>query len=129
MTTNLHFPITVKLILSTLASLLVITLFFITRTDFSPSSYQPAPAKTIQISSSSTRTKEQSPDSVSCGKIPPSLADALIHYAASNVTPQQTLSEISVTKKVINKRLTKQHASQKPKLSNFFFSFLKHRGT
>ncbi|CAF2064106.1 unnamed protein product [Brassica oleracea] len=103
MTTNLHFPITLKLILSTLASLLVITLFFITRTDFSPSSYQSAPAKTIQISSSSTRTKEQSPDSVSCGKIPPSLADALIHYAASNVTPQQTLSEISVTKKVLDK--------------------------
>lgn len=103
MTTNLHFPITLKLILSSLASLVVITLFFIIRTDFSPFSFQPAPAKTIQISSSSTRTKEQSADSVSCGKILPSLADALIHYAASNVTPQQTLSEISVTKKVTKK--------------------------
>ncbi|KAL0701471.1 hypothetical protein Bca4012_057593 [Brassica carinata] len=95
MTTNLHFPITLKLIISTLASLVLITLFFITRTGFSPSSFQPAPAKTIQISSS---------ESVSCGKIPPSLADALIHYAASNVTPQQTFSEISVTKKVLDKK-------------------------
>lgn len=103
MTTSLHFPITLKLIISSLASLVVITLFFITRTDFSPSLFQPAPAKTIQISNSSTRTKEHSADSVGCGKIPPSLADALIHYAASNVTPQQTLSEISVTKKVLDK--------------------------
>ncbi|KAJ0231986.1 hypothetical protein HA466_0294600 [Hirschfeldia incana] len=103
MTTNLQFPITLKLILSSLASLLVITLFFITSTKFSPSSFQPASDKTIQISNSSTGTKEQSPESVSCSKIPPSLTDALIHYAASNTTPQQTLSEISVTKKVLEK--------------------------
>ncbi|CAH8359456.1 unnamed protein product [Eruca vesicaria subsp. sativa] len=104
MTTNLKLPITPKLILSGLASLVVITLFFISRTGFSPSSAQPAPEKTIQISSSSTGTKLHSPESVHCGKIPPSLADALIHYAASNVTPQQTHSEISVTKKVLDKK-------------------------
>ncbi|KAF8115395.1 hypothetical protein N665_0027s0011 [Sinapis alba] len=103
MTINLHFPITLKLILSSLASLVVITLFFITKTDFSPSSYPPAPEKTIRISNTSTGTKVQSPQSLNCDKIPPSLADALIHYAASNVTPQQTLSEISVTKKVLDK--------------------------
>ncbi|KAJ0241109.1 hypothetical protein HA466_0215690 [Hirschfeldia incana] len=103
MTTSLKLPITSKLILSSLASIVVITLFFISRTGFSPSSSQAAPDKTILISSSSTGTKVQSPVSVNCGKIPPSLADALIHYAASNVTPQQTHSEISVTKKVLDK--------------------------
>ncbi|KAL0825554.1 hypothetical protein Bca101_049231 [Brassica carinata] len=100
MTTTLQFPITMKLILSSLASLVVITLFFITNTEFSPSSFQPALDKTIRISNSSIGTKVHSLESASCGKIPPSLADALIYYAASNTTPQQTLSEISVTKKL-----------------------------
>ncbi|KAF8065689.1 hypothetical protein N665_1164s0005 [Sinapis alba] len=103
MTNNLQFPITLKLVLSSLASLLVITLFFITKTEFSPSSFQQSVDKTIQISNSSTGTKVHSLESMSCGKIPPSLSDALIHYAASNTTPQQTLSEISVTKKVLDK--------------------------
>ncbi|CAN6852328.1 unnamed protein product [Brassica oleracea var. botrytis] len=100
MTTTLQFPITMKLILSSLASLVVIPLFFITNTEFSPSSFQPALDKTIRISNSSIGTKVHSLESASCGKIPPSLADALIYYAASNTTPQQTLSEISVTKKL-----------------------------
>lgn len=101
-TTNLPFQITMKLILSSFASLVVITLFFISRTDFSPSSFQPSPDSTLQISNYSTGSKSPNQESVNCGKIPPSVADALIHYAASNVTPQQTLSEISVTKKVTN---------------------------
>ncbi|ESQ28045.1 hypothetical protein EUTSA_v10018938mg [Eutrema salsugineum] len=104
MTTNLPFPITLKLILSSLASIVVITLFFITRTDFSQSSLHPSPDKTLRISNSSTGTKLQSQESINCVKIPPSLADALVHYAASNITPQQTLSEISVTKKVLEKK-------------------------
>uniref|UniRef100_A0A1J3HA12 Glucuronoxylan 4-O-methyltransferase 2 n=1 Tax=Noccaea caerulescens TaxID=107243 RepID=A0A1J3HA12_NOCCA len=103
-TNRLPFPINLKLILSSFASLVVITLFFITRTDFSPSSFQPAPDNTLRISSSSTGSKSRRPESVNCGKIPPSLADALVHYSASNVTPQQTLSEISVTKKVLEKK-------------------------
>ncbi|XP_010415866.1 PREDICTED: glucuronoxylan 4-O-methyltransferase 3 [Camelina sativa] len=105
MTTNLPFSITLKHILSSFASLVLITLFFITRTSFSPSSsIQPPDNKTLRISNSSTGTKSHSQESVSCNKIPPSLADALIHYAASNVTPQQTHSEISVTKKVLEKK-------------------------
>ncbi|CAH2066781.1 unnamed protein product [Thlaspi arvense] len=104
MTTNLPFPISMKLILSSFASLVAITLFFITTTNFSPSSFQPAPENTLQISNSSTGTESRSAESTSCGKIPPSLADALVHYAASNVTPQQTHSEISVTKKVLEKK-------------------------
>lgn len=101
MTTYLPFPMTTRLILSSFVSLVVLTLFFITRTGFSPSSsfHQPL-NNTLRISTSSTGSKLQSPRS--CNKIPPSLADALVHYASSNVTPQQTLSEISVTKKVTN---------------------------
>nr|GMD63813.1 glucuronoxylan 4-O-methyltransferase 3-like [Ipomoea batatas]GMD66556.1 glucuronoxylan 4-O-methyltransferase 3-like [Ipomoea batatas] len=37
-------------------------------------------------------------------KIPPSLADALVHYATANRTPQQTLQEISLTKTVLQNR-------------------------
>ncbi|KAL2906255.1 Glucuronoxylan 4-O-methyltransferase 3 [Bienertia sinuspersici] len=37
----------------------------------------------------------------SCSKLPPSLSDALIHYATSNITPQQTSKEISVTERVL----------------------------
>ncbi|KAJ8768075.1 hypothetical protein K2173_021015 [Erythroxylum novogranatense] len=42
--------------------------------------------------------------SPSCSKIPRSLAQALIHYSTSTITPQQTLKEISVTEKVLEKK-------------------------
>ncbi|WOL11911.1 hypothetical protein Cni_G20675 [Canna indica] len=40
----------------------------------------------------------------SCTKIPLSLASTIIHYATSNVTPQQTLNEISVAARVLQKK-------------------------
>ncbi|KAL1212471.1 Glucuronoxylan 4-O-methyltransferase 2 [Cardamine amara subsp. amara] len=101
MTTNLLFPITLKNILYSFGTLLVITLFFITRTSFSPSSFHSPDNNTLRISKSSTGTTQESS---SCNKIPPSLADALVHYASSNITPQQSLSEISITKKVLKKK-------------------------
>lgn len=39
-----------------------------------------------------------------CAKIPQSLADTIIHYATSNVTPQQTFQEISVTARVLERK-------------------------
>ncbi|KAG9130641.1 hypothetical protein Leryth_011886 [Lithospermum erythrorhizon] len=39
-----------------------------------------------------------------CNKIPTSLSQALIHYSTSNITPQQTLKEISVTSKILDKK-------------------------
>ncbi|KAF7836447.1 glucuronoxylan 4-O-methyltransferase 3-like [Senna tora] len=39
-----------------------------------------------------------------CTKIPPSLSNALIHYATTNITPQQTLREISVSARVLQKK-------------------------
>ncbi|WOL01252.1 glucuronoxylan 4-O-methyltransferase 3-like [Canna indica] len=40
----------------------------------------------------------------SCTKIPPSLSEAIINYATSNITPQQTFQEISVTSRVLARR-------------------------
>lgn len=39
-----------------------------------------------------------------CTKAPPSLTNAIIHYATANVTPQQTLHEISVSARVLEKK-------------------------
>jgi glucuronoxylan 4-O-methyltransferase len=39
-----------------------------------------------------------------CTKIPPSLAQALIHYSTSTITPQQTQKEISVSARVLEKK-------------------------
>lgn len=39
-----------------------------------------------------------------CTKTPPSLANALIHYATTNITPQQTFKEISVSAKILAKK-------------------------
>ncbi|XP_042431184.1 glucuronoxylan 4-O-methyltransferase 3-like [Zingiber officinale] len=39
-----------------------------------------------------------------CAKIPPSLAHSIIHYATLNITPQQTLEEVSVTARVLQRR-------------------------
>ncbi|KAL2467481.1 Glucuronoxylan 4-O-methyltransferase 2 [Forsythia ovata] len=39
-----------------------------------------------------------------CNKIPPSLATSLVHYATSNVTPQQDLYEVSKTLRVLEKK-------------------------
>ncbi|XVF68286.1 hypothetical protein PTKIN_Ptkin10aG0192900 [Pterospermum kingtungense] len=42
--------------------------------------------------------------SISCDKIPRPLAQALVHYASSAITPQQTQKEISVTAKILEKK-------------------------
>ncbi|KAJ6762162.1 GLUCURONOXYLAN 4-O-METHYLTRANSFERASE 2-RELATED [Salix koriyanagi] len=39
-----------------------------------------------------------------CTKTPPSLANALVHYVTTSVTPQQTLKEISVSSRVLEKK-------------------------
>ncbi|PKA57181.1 Glucuronoxylan 4-O-methyltransferase 1 [Apostasia shenzhenica] len=39
-----------------------------------------------------------------CAKLPPSLSNTIVHYATSNVTPQQTFAEISVTARVLRRR-------------------------
>lgn len=39
-----------------------------------------------------------------CTKIPPSIANTIIHYATSNITPQQTDKEISVSLRILEKK-------------------------
>ncbi|OMO78965.1 Xylan biosynthesis protein IRX15/IRX15L [Corchorus olitorius] len=39
-----------------------------------------------------------------CTKTPPSLANAIIHYATTNITPQQTFKEISVSARVLERK-------------------------
>ncbi|KAA8536600.1 hypothetical protein F0562_029078 [Nyssa sinensis] len=67
----------------------------------SPVSDDDSPKVVNLIRDSETGKTNCSP---SCAKIPPSLAQALIHYTTSTITPQQTLKEISVTSKVLEKK-------------------------
>jgi glucuronoxylan 4-O-methyltransferase len=43
-------------------------------------------------------------DGTSCSKLPSPVSEALVHYATSNVTPQQTASEIGVSLRVLQSR-------------------------
>lgn len=49
---------------------------------------------------------DSDPDSApsSCTKLPSAVAEALIHYATSNITPQQTPRELSITARVLDAR-------------------------
>ncbi|KAL8232215.1 hypothetical protein R6Q57_001993 [Mikania cordata] len=42
--------------------------------------------------------------SQTCNKLPPATAETLVHYVTSNITPQQTFKEISVSLRVLTKK-------------------------
>ncbi|XP_065871647.1 glucuronoxylan 4-O-methyltransferase 1-like [Euphorbia lathyris] len=71
-------------------------LLFILRSNISSKSEPPSPTPIISKTSPNC--------SSNCNKIPSSLAEALIHYTTSTITPQQTKKEISVTSKVLEKK-------------------------
>ncbi|KAK4375299.1 hypothetical protein RND71_005976 [Anisodus tanguticus] len=77
-----------KLILS--CTLFIFILYLILRAN--PPSFNPT---NLAINSS---------PSSSCNKIPPSLAESLLHYATANRTPQQKIDEISITFRVLEKK-------------------------
>ncbi|XP_051132702.1 glucuronoxylan 4-O-methyltransferase 1-like [Andrographis paniculata] len=58
----------------------------------------------IDINPPPRSTNKSKDCSLDCAKIPTSLSEAIIHYATSTITPQQTLKEISVTSKVLDKK-------------------------
>ncbi|OIT07646.1 PREDICTED: glucuronoxylan 4-O-methyltransferase 1 [Nicotiana attenuata] len=58
----------------------------------------------LTSSSSSRDKKTRTCSSPQCNKIPSSIAKSLIHYTTSTITPQQTLKEISVTSKILDKK-------------------------
>ncbi|XP_042483392.1 glucuronoxylan 4-O-methyltransferase 3-like [Macadamia integrifolia] len=98
-------PLNLKLIIFGffLAFLLIL---FILRSNFSSSSSsKPLTNKEeeAQYPTSSCPPDHQLSTS-SCTKIPSSLVQALLHYTTSNITPQQTIKEISVTSQVLERK-------------------------
>uniref|UniRef100_A0A2P2MXT8 Uncharacterized protein MANES_18G121200 n=1 Tax=Rhizophora mucronata TaxID=61149 RepID=A0A2P2MXT8_RHIMU len=97
----------------------LLLVFLITWSTFlsnSKPNYAPSISKEAQAISNSTSSQNEEPESSTpaacpslpltpiCRKTPPSLANALVHYATTNITPQQTLKEISVTLRVLEKK-------------------------
>ncbi|CAN6458326.1 unnamed protein product [Victoria cruziana] len=71
-----------------------------------PTVTEPSSA-TIPTSASSSpeeKTECPPPNNQPCTKLPAPVMEVLIHYATSNITPQQTLKEVSVTSKVLQKK-------------------------
>lgn len=101
-----------KLIL--ISCVLLLFIFFTLRSSFSSNPQQiPQTISTTTDSvnsNSSDHLREQqtscppTPLTPTCTKIPSPLAEALVHYATSNVTPQQTFNEISITSRVLQRK-------------------------
>ncbi|KAK4271052.1 hypothetical protein QN277_019801 [Acacia crassicarpa] len=102
---------TLNLKLLILGLFVVLLLIFVLRSNFSSSNQDQFNSSSSNLSvamDSSNGEKEKSTEtrdcSLACNKIPASLAQALIHYTTSTITPQQTLKEISVSARVLEKR-------------------------
>ncbi|QCD76411.1 hypothetical protein DEO72_LG1g30 [Vigna unguiculata] len=95
-----HQPFNSKLLL--LPLLVAFFLLFVLRSNLSTfkDMQEETPNATSQPSHS-VKTQNCSP---SCKKIPVSLSQTLIHYSTSTITPQQTLKEISVSARVLEKK-------------------------
>lgn len=79
-------------------------LLFVLRSNLSSSKENPSPILSTFQPKTSNQLGNATNCSQSCTKIPRSLAQALIHYTTSTITPQQTPKEISVTAKVLEKK-------------------------
>ncbi|KAH7524877.1 hypothetical protein FEM48_Zijuj06G0165800 [Ziziphus jujuba var. spinosa] len=120
-----QFPVSIKLIL--LSLFFIFLLVLVIRSGFTP---QQAPLVVSETHLTNSITPSEDPQSSSpssssssspcptittsidkpliasttCGKAPPSLANAIIHYATTNITPQQTFKEISVSSRILEKK-------------------------
>ncbi|XP_042483393.1 glucuronoxylan 4-O-methyltransferase 1-like [Macadamia integrifolia] len=83
-------PLQVKLLIVGFFLAFLLLMF---RSSFLPSSQNNPSSPIPEIKSTAT-----------CNKIPSPLIQALIHYATSNTTPQQTFKEISVSARVLDKK-------------------------
>ncbi|XP_010261020.1 PREDICTED: glucuronoxylan 4-O-methyltransferase 1 [Nelumbo nucifera] len=99
-------PFNVKLLL--IGFFIVFLLLYVLRSSSSSNQQaptaQPESSSKEEVSSSSTSSCPPPPSTPTCANIPASLAQALIHYSTSNITPQQTLREISVTSRILEKK-------------------------
>ncbi|KAL4580777.1 hypothetical protein LXL04_016979 [Taraxacum kok-saghyz] len=109
MRSRTQFPVNTKLLV--ISIIVVFFLLFVFRSTFSSSSNDQISSSQIaqkvlpKSVSDSLRNIQTSPKcSPTCNKIPPSLAQALVHYSTSTITPQQTSKEISVTKTILDKK-------------------------
>ncbi|XP_058090096.1 glucuronoxylan 4-O-methyltransferase 1-like [Magnolia sinica] len=93
-------PLNMKLLL--LGIFLAFLLLFVLRSNLSSAPESPSPTNqdppSEEIQSGLTTTCSQ------CSKLPASVSQALVHYATSNITPQQTASEISVSSRVLERK-------------------------
>lgn len=89
-----------------LTSLFFFILFIIIRSTLISNPHLNSSSSNSYSSSISSINEEGASASASsaCNKIPGSLANALVHYATSNITPQQTAEEISVSLRVLKKK-------------------------
>ncbi|XP_052200994.1 glucuronoxylan 4-O-methyltransferase 3-like [Diospyros lotus] len=97
-----QFSPSLKLLLICLAFLFI--LFLVLRSSSQLSSHQIPPLFSSSSNSSDSGQTTCSQQAPTCTKIPPSLAEAMVHYATSNITPQQTKKEISVSLRVLQRK-------------------------
>lgn len=101
MRSKTKYPINNKFLL-VIGVLFAFFFLFVLRSSFSSSKQVSSPkTKTLPEVLSTISDVNPSP---TCNKIPPSVSKALIHYTTSTITPQQTLQEISVTSKILEKK-------------------------
>ncbi|KAJ7946555.1 Glucuronoxylan 4-O-methyltransferase [Quillaja saponaria] len=86
-----------------LGILIAFSLLLLLKSNFTPSSQNPSPNSQTFVprTKKGKITKDCSPI---CNKIPYSIAQTLIHYSTSTITPQQTSKEISVTARVLDNK-------------------------
>ncbi|TKY71412.1 Glucuronoxylan 4-O-methyltransferase 1 [Spatholobus suberectus] len=97
-----HQPLNLKLLI--LAVLVACFLLFVLRSNLSTFKMNQEASPQASLTLRSEKGGESTDCSLSCSKIPASLSQALIHYSTSTITPQQTLKEISVSARVLEKK-------------------------
>ncbi|KAJ0235516.1 Glucuronoxylan 4-O-methyltransferase 3 [Hirschfeldia incana] len=91
-------------VIFTCCSILIFLVIFFARSNISSSKPISKTNLSQEKEEENQATPEGCPTTQQCTKLPISLSDALVHYATSNVTPQQTFDEISVSKRVLDKK-------------------------
>lgn len=79
-------------------SILVLLILFLKRTSISSSSNSVLKTNLSTTQPRCPSTPQQ------CTKLPTFLSDALVHYVTTEITPQQTFKEVSVSKRVLDKK-------------------------
>ncbi|KAK7258998.1 hypothetical protein RIF29_24592 [Crotalaria pallida] len=107
-----QFTITSTLKIAFISLVFLFFFIFLFRSNtLSYSKQQPTTSQPTTTTKSNTIVSEEEPPhptttplTSTCTKAPPSLTNALIHYVTTNITPQQTLHEISISSRVLQKK-------------------------